>query len=76
MKTKEELNQLKTEYEALNTKLQELTEDELKQVTGGAALEQDNTTPKQQEPDIPGLEFIGPYAVGGIPLDSDSKLKS
>ena len=35
MKTKEELNQLKQEYESLATKLQELTEDELKQVTGG-----------------------------------------
>ena len=33
-KTKNELNQLKTEYEAVNTKLQELTEDELKQVEG------------------------------------------
>lgn len=34
-KTNEELNKLKNEYETLNTKLQELTEDELKQVTGG-----------------------------------------
>ena len=35
-KTQEELNQLKTEYETLNNKLNELTEDELKLVTGGA----------------------------------------
>ena len=34
-KTKEELNTLKTEYEALATKLQELTEEELKLVIGG-----------------------------------------
>ena len=34
-KTKEELNALKNEYEALNNKLQELTEDELMLVTGG-----------------------------------------
>ena len=34
-KTQEELNQLKNEYESLANKLQELTEDELKQVTGG-----------------------------------------
>ena len=34
-KTIEELNELKQEYESLATKLQELTEDELKQVTGG-----------------------------------------
>lgn len=33
--TQEELNQLKEEYIALTTKLKELTEEELKQVTGG-----------------------------------------
>ena len=35
MKTKEELNALKEEVETLNNKLKELTDDELKQVTGG-----------------------------------------
>ena len=35
MKTKEELNALKEEVEALNRKLAELTEEELAQVTGG-----------------------------------------
>ena len=35
MKTKEELNALKEEVEALNRKLRELTEEELAQVTGG-----------------------------------------
>ena len=35
MKTNEELNTLKTEYETLNNKLKELTKDELEQVTGG-----------------------------------------
>ena len=35
MKTKEQLKQLKEEYEALNIKLKELTEEELKLVTGG-----------------------------------------
>ena len=34
-KTKEELNTLKEEYEALSVKLKELTDDELMQVTGG-----------------------------------------
>ena len=34
-KTKEELNNLKIEYETLNSKLKELTEEELKLVTGG-----------------------------------------
>ena len=35
MKTKEELNALKEEVEALNRKLAELTEEELSQVSGG-----------------------------------------
>ena len=35
MKTKEELNALKEEVEALNRKLHELTEEELAQVSGG-----------------------------------------
>lgn len=35
MKTKEELNALKEEIEALNKKLAELTVEELAQVTGG-----------------------------------------
>ncbi|MCQ2530379.1 MAG: hypothetical protein MJ086_03905 [Lachnospiraceae bacterium] len=35
MKTKEELQTLKEEVEALNKKLAELTEEELKQVAGG-----------------------------------------
>ena len=34
-KTKEELNTLKEEVEAVNEKLQELTPEELKQVAGG-----------------------------------------
>lgn len=35
MKTPEELNILRTEIESLNRKLNELTEEELTQVTGG-----------------------------------------
>ena len=34
-KTKEELQQLKEEYETLSSKLKELTEDELQQLVGG-----------------------------------------
>ena len=41
MKTKEELNALKEEVEALNRKLHELTEEELAQVTGGGRVYQD-----------------------------------
>ena len=36
MKTKEELNALKEELEAINEKCRELTPEELKEVTGGA----------------------------------------
>ncbi len=38
MKTKEELNALKNEVEALNKKLAELNEEELKQVAGGSGM--------------------------------------
>ena len=34
-KSKEELNEIKEEVEVLNNKLQELTDEELAQVTGG-----------------------------------------
>ena len=37
MKTKEELNALKEEVEALNNKLAELSDEELQQVAGGTA---------------------------------------
>ena len=37
MKTKEELNELKKEVEALNRKLAELSAEELEQVKGGSA---------------------------------------
>ena len=39
MKTKEELDALKEEYNALNKKLAELTDEELAQVTGGIGVE-------------------------------------
>lgn len=35
MKTKEELNAIRNEVEALNRKLAELTDDEMEQVAGG-----------------------------------------
>ena len=37
MKTKEELNKIKEEVEAVNEKLQKLTPEELEQVTGGGS---------------------------------------
>lgn len=38
MKTKEELEALKQEYEALNNKLKELNEDEIKEIVGGYTI--------------------------------------
>ena len=52
MKTKEELNALKEEVEALNKKLHELTEEELAEVNGGVAPDFDE---KQHEKLSPGL---------------------
>ena len=42
MKTTEELNELKEEVETLKQKLQELSDEELEQVVGGAANPFDN----------------------------------
>ncbi len=42
MKTKEELNALKEEFETLNKKLSELTEEELEEVNGGTGDTSDN----------------------------------
>lgn len=39
MKPKEELQELKEEYEALNKKLAELSEEELQQVVGGVEFD-------------------------------------
>ena len=73
MKTKEELNALKEEVEALNKKLAELNEEELAQVAGGG--------PKIISPILRLLpDFIKRNdnvckgSVAGIPLDSDEKL--
>lgn len=49
MKTKEELNTLKEEAEAVNEKLRELTEDELRQVTGGGLVPRDVTSRTAKE---------------------------
>ena len=41
-KTQDELKELKKEYEALNKKLKELSEEELELVTGGAYRKENN----------------------------------
>ena len=55
MKTKEELNKLKEEFETLNKKLCELTEEELEQVTGGQSVHfvGHNIDPSVLEPPVP-----------------------
>ena len=50
MKTKEELNALKEEVDTLNKKLAELTEDELRQVSGGEIVPPD-------KPDLESLRY-------------------
>ena len=52
-KTQEELVQLKQEYETLNSKLKELTEDELKLVTGGSYLAEAKCQAQEAEDHIP-----------------------
>ena len=51
MKSKEELNDLKKEVEALNKKLADLNEEELKQITGGDVLFDLDTQHKYELPD-------------------------
>ena len=58
MKTKEELNALKEEVEALNRKLHELTDEELEQVAGGAT------------PDVPEEEHSEPADAAGCYEDA------
>lgn len=51
MKTKEELNKLKTEYAAMNEKLAELSDDDLDQVTGGFEPASSRVKPEFDSPD-------------------------
>ena len=60
MKTKEELNALKNEIEALNAKLAELSEDELKQISGGETwwpVEQKQPTGAETEGQSVGISW-------------------
>ena len=52
MKTKEELNALKEEVEALNKKLAELSEEELVQVAGGSTDESIDDIIQRQSDEI------------------------
>lgn len=69
-KTQEELIQLKVEYESLNNKLKELSEDELQEVIGGESY----PIPMSDEPSIIGSTIVErakscigkPYAWGAV----------
>ncbi len=71
-KTQEELIQLKIEYESLNNKLKELTEDELKEVTGGGPCPSPTPSPSELSANGSGIferaiSCIGkPYAWGAV----------
>ena len=49
MKTKEELNAIKAEVEALNKKLAALSEEELEQVNGGLKLDPERLRKKVED---------------------------
>ena len=51
MKSKKELDEIKEEVEKFDTKLHELTEEELEQVTGGAKIDDDDDDFKFTVPD-------------------------
>ena len=60
-KTQEELKQLKTEYEKLTDKLKELTEDELRLVTGGT---QESEESKEFSANPSGMRTGGDIYIG------------
>ena len=66
MKTSEELNVLKEEVEALNRKLAELTEEELKQICGGNG--EYGFVPKKSENTTENAHDSKDYSAGRNPL--------
>lgn len=78
MKNKEELNALKNEVKTLNAKLAELTEDELKEVTGGAFPEIPEMTGDytpvwhSESTEIEGPTSVGEYNAVFTPKDKEN----
>ena len=56
MKTTEELNAIKAEFEALKTKLAELTYEELEQVSGSGLYNRDPRVPYNPYPEFEEIE--------------------
>ena len=65
MKSKEELNKIKEEVEAVNEKLAELTEEEIAQVNGGVVPQHGGIRHDNIESDT---IFIGPHSFVKAPL--------
>lgn len=61
MKTFEELNMIRTEIESMRSRLQELTDEELEQVTGGIGLPIDSNNPICPN-DGTRIEYTGRYS--------------
>ena len=58
-KTKEELDQLKKEYEELKNKLRDLSEDEINLITGGSQQQDEQTQADSVEMRTGGDIYIG-----------------
>lgn len=58
-KTKEELEQLKKEYEELNNKLRDLSEEEINLITGGSQQQDEQTQADPVEMRTGGDIYIG-----------------
>ena len=65
MKTKEEINELKIEYESLSRKLAELTDEELAEVSGGVAPTDDTSV----SPPVPTGEHAFGFGADSAPID-------
>ena len=73
MKTKEELNAIKDEFASLKSKLAELSEDELTEVTGGINEYDEMIIMTEQKAFfVGGSAFLRPSAIGSTSfIDSD-----
>lgn len=71
MKTREELNAIQKEFEALNRKLAELTDQEMEQVTGGGLADELYDALSKYDKGKPGRELYGIVPPGGSDLPEE-----
>ena len=67
-KTQDELNQIKNEYESLNNKLKELSDDELQLVLGGITIEEYISNMKANAPYVRLLLASGGWFAIGLSI--------